>query len=1601
MHMAAHTPESGTVSSGASDPFLRSTIEALRRRLLDLTGRNPLLNFRHGRNRRHLRVIDELPDQLFAKLEGDSVLRFRSVGENETEPRDERTPEFGRALEEARLHDEAYVQGMAELAARADRGEEPGEKALARLELELRLRVRESLGMVSRAEAMATTPADAARKLGLEPSFDLPGVPGAEASAQEAGAAGTSGQGAGGTTSPRPGHSDNIVQTLLFEEELVRVLSTIRDQTRLSMSESGVNPLFMVFGFLEWYEEASSDQPLHAPLMLYQVSIDYELVRGKQQHNIKSVGDGPQMNVALAERLKRDFNLVLPQIEEGETPEAYMARVAEVVAGMKAWRVRRWMTLGMFSFARIAMYHDLDLERWGGALEGNATLSRVLAGGSAGAQGASEAALVGSTESAGSAALAEPEDELSLSLIADADSSQAQAVRHALAGQSMVIEGPPGTGKSQTITNIIAAALASGKRVLFVAEKLAALTVVKKRLEDAGLGAFCLELHSTKAARREVFGVFARRLALEKPRSVARDLASTLENLGLARDQIEACVRALGAQAGRLGCSVQELLWRCGAARERTGWLPEAIDEIVYARAPEVTRADLGRIKGVAAHAARCWGALAARHDGAQQCPWFGLVTHESDPMGAEELVRRMRAFEPLAARLASLGVEVATLTGWDAPSVDALQHACARASNLGRVPPGLGSAVVSREGAAHGERGQAMRSLVREMGALVGLAQDRIATTGAERLLVRAACLARDASDALLGARTEPLCAPGAEGAIEHIRERVTALCAERATLEEGFALEGLRPDALREHARAVRAAPALPWISPSWWRARGFIKGISKRREKLDRQSAASALERVAAHIDAWEAFAAEPSGRALLGERFAGARTELGVEGEVALWAAEVRRTLGAGDAGAMVATDFLLRGSAERVRALGMLATGDAFEGLLEVVGYVERVEGAGLPEAIRAWLLEEDASARGTRLAALASDALEALLAWHGAFEPIAGGERASRVDARAWLGVERFVDARPDAVHARARACVADPESLGLLADALRARVEACDEGAGPVIEVVERVRPDLQGLDEAVGRVILQSLTAHALREHEALRRFSGERHESQRARFRELDARLIELRQREIAARLMQRPVDPGSDRGAKRQWTGRALVEHVAATPRTPTHLREVFDRAGEAVQQLVPCFMMSPLSVAQYLEPAGMRFDIVIMDEASQMRPEDAVGAIARGAQVIVVGDPKQLPPTSFFMGSDTTPGQEREGTAADEQSILDQAMATLRPVRRLKWHYRSRHASLIEFSNRMFYDGELVVFPSPHHEHPDFGVRLVHVADGVYGGRVNVPEARRIAEAAIEHVRAHPERSIGLVALNQTQTELISMEIDRLAAEHPAFETWRKERDGSLEPFFVKNLENVQGDERDAIFISTVYGKNEEGVLHNRFGPINNDGGHRRLNVLYTRAKCQTVVFTSMDPAEMRVDGSSSFGARALKGYLEFAKRGSTPERRVEGGEGSDAFASLVGAALTRAGLEYVLDVGVGRSALELAVRHPGKPGEFVLGIECDGPGYHESRSTRDRDRIRHEVLRRLQWRIHRIWSVDWFRAPRMEESRLLEAARAAIREAGD
>jgi very-short-patch-repair endonuclease len=396
--------------------------------------------------------------------------------------------------------------------------------------------------------------------------------------------------------------------------------------------------------------------------------------------------------------------------------------------------------------------------------------------------------------------------------------------------------------------------------------------------------------------------------------------------------------------------------------------------------------------------------------------------------------------------------------------------------------------------------------------------------------------------------------------------------------------------------------------------------------------------------------------------------------------------------------------------------------------------------------------------------------------------------------------------------------------------------------------------------------------------------------------------------------------------------------------------------------------------------------------VVVDEASQMRPEQALGAIGRGRQLVVVGDPQQLPPTSFFERIDLPDEDETQAEDyVDTESILDLALAVFHPARELRWHYRSRHERLIAFSNEHFYGGALVVFPSPLAQHRDYGVEYRHV-DGIYTPRagINMLETQVVAEAAVQFMATYPSRSLGLVTINQAQREILTDEMDRLFARDPHAEDYRKRWQGTLEPFFVKNLENVQGDERDIIFISTVYGLEQSGGrVAQRFGPINAAAGHRRLNVLFTRAKEKVVIFSSMQPADVIPTATSRPGVVIFKHYLEYALSGRLDSGMATGREPDSDFEVFVADRLRREGFEVVPQVGVAGYFIDLAVKDPGDPHRYLLGIECDGASYHSAKSARDRDRLRQEILEQKGWRLYRIWSTDWFNDPEREAKKLL------------
>jgi superfamily I DNA and/or RNA helicase/very-short-patch-repair endonuclease len=423
------------------------------------------------------------------------------------------------------------------------------------------------------------------------------------------------------------------------------------------------------------------------------------------------------------------------------------------------------------------------------------------------------------------------------------------------------------------------------------------------------------------------------------------------------------------------------------------------------------------------------------------------------------------------------------------------------------------------------------------------------------------------------------------------------------------------------------------------------------------------------------------------------------------------------------------------------------------------------------------------------------------------------------------------------------------------------------------------------------------------------------------------------------------------------------------------------------------------MMSPASVAQYLIPGEIEFDIVIFDEASQMKPEDAIGSIARGKQLVVVGDPEQLPPTSFFDRIEMSEAEEDEFAEerVESESILDLSLNKFSSPRELRWHYRSRHESLIAFSNYHFYKNALIVFPSPFKQEKKLGVEFHKIEDGFFNkDRVNIPEASVVAQEAVYFMMENaglPEeqrRSLGIVTINQSQREILDEEITRQIYREPLAQEYIQFWENSLEPFFVKNLENVQGDERDTIFISMVYGKNETGKVLQRFGPINSKSGHRRLNVLFTRAKERVAVFSSMDPADVLPLETSNRGVTILKDYLEYSISGNIEIGQTSERDPDSEFEIFVADALRHHGYKVDYQIGVAGFFIDIGVKDPNNPSNYLCGIECDGATYHSAKSARDRDRLRQESLENLGWKIYRIWSTDWFSNPDSEIEKCIE-----------
>lgn len=1699
-----------TSQNGDLNRLLHNKIQDLRSRLLNLTLTNKLLHFSHSdRSRGFVRVVDELPDMVFAKL-SEGSMTFTPLPSLEDEPRDEQSDDFRMAVDAARLTDEQYLADLAtleRLGETADAGQEA-----SRIDRSLKDRLRMVLGLPRRQHESSMSLAEHARLHGISPSFDLP------------------------DKSVHPGDNrwqDRQLQLLLLPEASERKLSGLLDLTNEYLQETGINTLYAAYGFLQWHEDSSSETTRWAPLLLLPLQIKRQVDGHVYVYTISGTGNEPDINIALKEKLRADFGLVLPERADDDTPETYMARVAEAIASEKRWRVRRWVTVGIFPFARMALYHDLDPSRWPASksLVDHEVLSEML---------------IGKEDNATHVATEVDEAILSRQLpllITDADASQSGAIIDALEGgrRALVIKGPPGTGKSQTITNLIAAAVARGQRVLFVADKLAALNVVHSRLKAAELHHFCLALHSDKVRKTEVLKSLKERMDLSG-HTYPVNRKGKLAELEKLRCELTRYAATLNAPLGLSGLTTHEVLWAAQRAQGFASRLPTRLGTIELVRASSWTPDAFARACVVLKSVEQAYDRIAREGLGLVDHPWRGVEKSPLNPFDASEI---HTAAQDWKASLGDLGATfdlMATECGWTpTPSLAGIDLV-RRIATLSLPPeackpnllPGLrdaqGRAAASAFLSDHEELADCDRLLSAR------LEEASIAPLHLEKVVALAeACHAADLTPAHVEASiadtvTQLVELRAAEESVNalasslgwsdkltfmELRQLVKAVDLIGVTDRDSLVLgspalmqDGIRtvlakaereacrlrtasqdvartlriemevvPDVIESHAWELRRGGMFALLRGGYRRAKRFYRQHARNPGVCRGPDMASALENAASHLRQRKRFEADGDLAGSCGDLFKGLDTDFRQLLRIVAFAENVRTQLSGVTGFAVCARNALLEKEmavldnaraigegrpfavlkqllgerptesrplseivgelARRERQLAELAYesraagftikggryselpelvtvakrraqlvdaidanevakliyGDAFAGvrtdiggLAETLAYAERLASTDSPMELKALLLSKDNAERGAFLRTCAVQ-----LEHGGAEAERARGQlqEAATVDWQAFFGGVSPSEVSVKAIDARLSACLDNPNALIEWSELAGAIALARRHPCGPVLDAfLEEQRP-LVGLYEGLEFVVYRAMAREAYElEGGLLARLSGLDQDDLCRRFRQLDRDILRLNCQALADELLSRPVPAGVSRGKKAEYTDKGLLRNEVGKSSRHIPLRDLMQRAGTAIQALKPCFMMSPLSIAQYIPPGTVAFDLVIIDEASQMKPEEAIGAIARAKRAVIVGDPMQLPPTSFFERNLEGLEDDREDAeAVANESILDLALATYRPARTLRWHYRSRHGSLIAFSNRDFYDDQLIVFPSPDDRSPDRGVHLRHVG-GVYEAGTNLTEVKAIVAAAIDHMHRRPGQSLGLVALNQTQRELILEEMERVAARDDSAVAYMANWAETLEPFVVKNLENVQGDERDCIFISTVYGPDRNGHVMQRFGPINARNGHRRLNVLFSRAKVQTVVFTSMHANEIRIEPRSSRGVHALRGYLEFAATGVLDSGHSGGREPDSDFEICVAQQIRAMGCEAVAQVGVAGYFIDIGVKHPSYPNGYVLGIECDGATYHSGRVARDRDRLRQEVLEARGWTIHRIWSTDWFRNPNREIEKL-------------
>ncbi len=1252
------------------------------------------------------------------------------------------------------------------------------------------------------------------------------------------------------------------LRAYLSESELLLAITNLYRAARLSIEENGANTLYVALGLLKWYETAASEKPRYAPLLL----VPAEIVKKSAQKGfiIRSREEETMINITLLEMLRQDFGITiggldnLPKDESGVDVKAVFSIVRQAVMTKKGWDVEEQSILATFSFSKFILWNDIHYNTPN--LFKNKVV-RSLVSGRLEWQPKDQHQHIDLDN------LVHPAD---IALPISSDASQLKAILTSAVDESFVLHGPPGTGKSQTITNIIANALYKGKKVLFVSAKKAALDVVHTRLHAIGIGAFCMELHSNKSKKSSVLEQLKK--AAEAVKYVAPGTyQSEGERLYALRKELNEYVQALHRQQS-FGLSLSQLF------NKYSELLPAAQEVFFGAK-------DIQQLTGCK---------LILWNDLAEEMAVIAAICGNVATHPLKEICR--------SGYTQQLKLEAKTLLAAYTTGLAGYVPLCQTVTKALQIE---------------------MEVATKEQVAII-----------------------KDITRLLLSLPEVP---SGLFG-IDHAEQNLAYII--------DVANHGIKRDELRRQLLQVFNKNALTlnaslllsewriaaqkWFLPKYIKQNGIVKELKRvsLTGNISKEEAESLLENIVACQS----------------------------EQEIIDKAADLPNTL-----------QFLWKGGECNWQQLITICnsiisinrqfiklqpTGDAAKWRRKLGDYFYIYNG------VKAYIKAHKTAFENFTLLVKELEVLEAklqtLLDIHFQTLPNSSNHWVDTYNTYAsqWL------------------------QHIDLLKDWMgwnSIKEKAVQAGLTPLITAYENNNIQPGELVAAYQRGLYKSCADYIIDTYPVLSSFNGKLFDEKIKKFREISRQYEQLTREELYARLAANIPDFTKEAA---QTSEIGMLQKTIRNGGRAMSIRKLFDAIPNLLPRLAPCMLMSPISVAQYFDTSNEIFDLLVFDEASQMPTCEAVGAIARARNVIVVGDPKQMPPTSFFS---TNNFDEENAEKEDLESILDDCLALSVPSQHLLWHYRSRHESLIAFSNAHYYDNKLLTFPSTD----DIISRVSYVpVEGFYDKgktRQNHFEAKAIVEEVIRRL-SDPvlcRQSIGIVTFSVVQQFLIDDLLSDVFAARPDLEKKATERE---EPLFIKNLENVQGDERDVILFSVGYGPDKEGKVSLNFGPINREGGWRRLNVAVSRARYEMKVFSTLKSEGIDLNRTASQGVAGLKAFFAYAEKGRTglPARVANNTAGKTAFIDGLAAQIEAHGYTVNTNIGCSTYKMDIGIINGANTNEYLLGVLCDGDHYYNATTMRDREITQPAVLESLGWNIHKVWSADWWEQPQKTVQAVLE-----------